>query len=255
MIDELIALYRGPGLLENEHDNPLYDVCCNSAFCWGEDESIRPATPAGISVPWIGERYVPGGLCVVGMNFNNWGGLRGHWQICQSHIDEQRQGNRGKEGRFFAYGAMGYARLLDSWMRGEPIPDDYLAPAPEHLAPVWQSCAYLQAVKCSPVGNRSRPTDAMCHRCPEFLLLDELELMKPGVVLLLGRGPTRDVVRPLLNPTWGCAPGHMEQDTFDLGYGTARLFCCNHPAARNRDRWKDSVRQLHGWVTSHSVEG
>lgn len=140
---------------------------------------------------------------------------------------------------------MTYAAHVDARLDGRHL-DPAERVEPGALAAVWDSCAFLEIVKCSPAGNRSWPSDAMLETCPSFLLRSELEVLRPRVVILLGRGKrTRDVVRPMLDVTWGESPGSFERDTFTLADGAeATLLSVNHPSTSNRIHWQKSLNQL-----------
>jgi hypothetical protein len=95
----------------------------------------------------------------------------------------------------------------------------------------------------------------MFARCPPLLLVEEIELLQPIAVILLGRAPNpRDSVRPLLNVQWGEHPGHLERDTFRLRSGQdIELFSCNHPSTKNRESWRASLGELIDSVRERSV--
>jgi hypothetical protein len=105
VVDALLELYASHGLLPQGRDEPLYEVCQNRESCW---EGATRSVPdhAGISVPWVGREYAAWRICVVGLNFDNYGGLAAHWRVCASHIRALQDGGFGKNGRFFATGAI-----------------------------------------------------------------------------------------------------------------------------------------------------
>ena len=242
-VDRLLDLYERSGLLPGGRDEPLYDTCRNAEVCW-EDAPRPSAEHAGISVPWVGRDYAEWRICVIGLNFHNYGGLAAHWRICASHVKAMQAGGQGKNGRFFATGAMSYARAIELSISRQ-LADGWETPSPADLAETWEHCAYLQAVKCAPAGNRSRPTDAMCSNCPPFLLAGELEILAPSAVILLGRTTLRDIVRPMLPVRWVESPGHFERDEFSLLDGAgAELFSCNHPSTNNRAFWRSSLSEM-----------
>lgn len=204
-------------------------------------------------MPWVGREYSTWRICVVGLNFHNYGGLAAHWRVCRSHIEALDAGGQGKNGEFFATGAMTYARAIEMSMTGE-LAQGWRTPVPAELAESWKRCAYLQAIKCAPAEERSKPTSAMCTTWPPFLLKEELEILAPNAVVLLGRTSTRDVVRPMLGVRWGESPGHFERDHFALGDNSAvELFCCNHPSAPNRASWTASLEQMIASLASHQA--
>lgn len=244
LLQSCCALYEQSGLLPDGRDAPLNVVCPNGRSCWGS-ESPRSPDRAGVSAPWIGTRYPDRRICVIGMNFDDWGGLPAHWEVTSWHVEAMRRGLPGKDGRFFAAGAMSYVAAIEASRDGE-LDSAWEPPTYEELAAYWAACVFLQTVKCSPCGNRSQPFEPMYSNCPSLLLRDELEILDPEVVVLLGRGSgPRDAVRPLLNVSWGTHPRHLERDTFKLSDGRERtLFSCNHPSGQDRNDWRASLAQL-----------
>ncbi len=109
-----------------------------------------------------------------------------------------------------------------------------------HLTPVGRNdgvarlsgeCALLEAVKRSPLGARSNPIAGMFEASPRFLLRPEINILKPAVVLVLGRSNrsnNRNAVRPVLRPTCGSHTSHFERDTLSqAGFdgGPVPWFC------------------------------
>ncbi len=232
IVRTLCDLYEAKGLLPDGKDLPLQHVCPCREQCWGGREHAHPNHPdrAGISVPWVGAHYFDRRICVVGTNASDWGGIDSNWRICPSHKDALLAGRRGKDGSPFAEGAMRYAHAVERSLGGATDPDTRAASRPQ-LAETWESCAYLQAVKCSPSTPRSEPFPEMFRNCPSLLLKDELEILRPDAVIVLGRTHLRDWVRPMLQVTWGEHPGHLERDSFELGGSRVELFSCNHPSS------------------------
>jgi len=196
-------------------------------------------------VPWIGKRYFEHRILVIGMNFNDWGGLDAHWSMCRWHIGALSKGEHGHQSRFFAYGALTYVTLLRASRESKALPH-WDGRAPQDLAYEWNDCAFLQAVKCCPSQAKSKPYQEMFDNCPPLLLKRELEILDPTVVLLLGNS-VRDAVRPLLVRDFGLEydlPGPLERDRFFLNGSQRTVFSCVHPSTPNRKQWKESVKQL-----------
>lgn len=168
------------------------------------------------------------------MNFDNFGGLAGHYHVCEDHIQQMKRGKRGKDGRAFARGAMLYVRVvLASLARTEP-PADPSSASNEDLADIWEHCAYAQTIKCAPGTPRSNPTAAMVYNCPRFILEDELTFLGPKVILLLGRSHLRDSVRPWAVPEdgYGEQGPRLERDRVLIGSQPVDLISLNHPSGR-----------------------
>lgn len=108
---------------------------------------------------------------------------------------------------------MQYLRIVLASLNGDDLPSDSNDVANEKLAVLWEDCAYLQRIKCAPGAERSKPTEAMIWNCPPFLAMPELEILKPRVVLHLGRTDLRRewIVR---ESGYGEEQGpHLERDT------------------------------------------
>jgi uracil-DNA glycosylase len=173
-------------------------------------------------------------VVVLGMNFDNFGGLGGHYWVTEDHIAQMKLGKRGKDGRAFARNAMLYLRLVVDHLRAS-TPSEPLAATNQELARYWEDCAYLQTIKCAPGTARSNPTRAMVETCPKFLLEHELAILEPDVVLLFGRTDLRDVVRPWAVPEhgYGTEQGpRLERDHAEIGDRRVELFSLNHPSGR-----------------------
>ncbi len=232
-IGRLVDLYRGRELLPGNRDVRL-DCCCpKRESCWRDAPAPKDPKNSGISIPWLGANYFDHRILVAGINFNNLGGLHMHYGVIQDHIESMRRGKRGKQGRAFSRGAMrGLQIVVDSLAK---VPsDDYSDATNEELADTWNQCAYLQAIKCSPGSPSSQPSADMKLNCPSFLLLRELEILKPRVVLLYGRSGLRDVVRPMLNRgnDAGLDWAHrMERDDLATPFGSCTVFSLNHPSS------------------------
>lgn len=115
------------------------------------------------------------------------------------------------------------------------------------------SVRVLEAVKCAPNRAAGEPYAAMWGNCVDLLLLDELELLRPTVVLALGRTRLRDHLRPLLQEKAGLAYGvhnGFERDVFFLRSGEpVTLMSLNHTSrATNWRRSYAALRQsLREW--------
>jgi hypothetical protein len=66
---------------------------------------------------------------------------------------------------------------------------------PKDLLDALHRTARLQAVKCVPRRDRSKPTSAMEQTCSTFLLEEELEILQPQLILNLGSVPDAAISR------------------------------------------------------------
>lgn len=245
--EALVELYRDRNLLPGGRDVDLSCSCPKSRECWASAPDPEDPVNSGIALPWIGRSYFDTRVALLGMNFNNFGGLAAHYYVCEDHIRSMEEGRRGKNGEAFSRGAMQYLRVVLANMDREAIPTDQDSVSNEALAAIWERCAYVQTIKCAPGTERSNPTEAMIANCPEFLLKEELEILNPSVILLFGRSDLRDVVRPWSVPEdgYGMEEGpHLERNRAVIGGRDVTLFSLNHPSSQNSRYVSDSLEQL-----------
>lgn len=242
--ENLLAFYRNRRLLRRGRDEALYCCCPHRKGCWADAAEAKDPSNAGISLPWIGNRYFDSRIVILGINFDNFGGLAGHYWICEDHIRQMEAGQRGKDGRPFARGAMQYLRIALASLHGDDLPKDPADVTNQQLAHLWEDCAYLQRIKCAPGVDKSRPTKAMVWKCPSFLAMRELEILKPQVVLHLGRTDLRRewIVQ---EGGYGKEQGpHMERDTATIGDHAVELISLNHPSTNHAGTIRASLDQL-----------
>lgn len=237
---ELWEAYNEIGVATGSEDPPLYETCPQCDDCWRGAENRRPdAEWAGVSLPWMGRRYPETRICVVATNLVGWGGKTGHYWICNNKVEalkENRRKGDGKEDKSY----MGWATASEvdaicRSLRGERPPS--ALPEPKNVADAYDDCAFLEAVKCSPLGDRAAPTPAMHDNCPDLLLRRELEILRPSVLVLHGasaRGAVEWAVRPELLPE-----GHpFTRTTIQFAGRIVDVFMLPHPAARLGAAWK-----------------
>ncbi len=85
----------------------------------------------------------------------------------------------------FGYQTGRYVAALLANLNGEEVVEEKLGTT--LAAEAWESCAFLEAVKCSPARGVSTPTDAMRRNCPTRYLTEELRVLSPRVLLGVGR--------------------------------------------------------------------
>lgn len=255
-VAELVELYRARGLLPDDRDYGLFRCCPKSGTCWANREEQHPLQPdrAGIAVPWIGQNYLERRIVVLGENLNDFGGLDAHWDLCRGYAENLRAGLPAKGSRVFGERAGLYAWAVAQSLDGKT---DESGPRPGRPAvgDAWDGVAFLESVKCSPSQPRSEPFPEMWSECVDLLLIDELRVLRPRTVLLLGRSRLRDAVRPLLRELmeleWKDAPGSLERDTFLVAGQRAELFCLNHPSSVLG--WGKSFEELRRSLSSEPI--
>lgn len=240
---QLVALYRRRKLLTSDPAPALCDVCENREHCWAEAkgrERRRPHDPTNdengsVCLPWVGARYKRGGLVILGINPNvapdDSTDLLVEHGISWKHITSFRDGKRGENGSRFGYASVRSAAALLDALYKRPVRDRSPDKEPDRseLIQTMLETARLQAIKCIPIVEDSAPYDAMWSRCPEYLLGDELDVLRPAILLVLGDGPREAISR-------------LGFDKFEIeGSGTA---CFRHGLLRRSD-WQADVYALH----------
>ncbi|MGI8749226.1 MAG: uracil-DNA glycosylase family protein [Thermoleophilaceae bacterium] len=169
------------------------------------------------------------------INQNEYGGLGAHWWIV---IGALAKLDRGAEPTFH-YSVGRYMAAVLATLDGMPVPpEDELDAAASVEA--WRRCCFTEAIKCSPLGDDSRPSQAMWQNCPVRFLLAELEILQPRTLIVVGRG-TGDALRRLLiwkGPEYGPS---FSRATALLGSTQVEGFFLNHPAYGH---WRSSLESL-----------
>jgi hypothetical protein len=209
---ELLELYRTKKLLRRGSVRALCDICPNAESCWdkandGQRRAPRePTTPesedsenGGIFLPWVGPQYKRGGVVIIGINLNITGDgetdlLIEHAITWQRYVGRFRLGVGGEGGSRYGVATAQSAQALVAWTTGRKVPAA-AAPGSQLIDAVLQT-SRLQAVKCVPRRSRSEPFPQMWDHCPSFLLRDELDILEPAALLVLGQ-KTHQAVRAL----------------------------------------------------------
>lgn len=198
-----LQLFRQAGVvLEGEEralDLPVH--CAFASACWAGD-ARRPTGPlAHISLPFIGKSYAAGRLVVVGENLHGDGGLLEIENLvprAQSELRSRmrvRFGNDFSEypGSFLFHHVGAYSATVlrtagvepfrsATWSASDGVPRDLLIRSLDFVA-------FLNHVKCSPKaarGDRSKPNAIMWERCGAAYLKEELAVLAPTVIIVLG---------------------------------------------------------------------
>lgn len=188
-------LYESHGLItDGSITPPLWACCPNARECWRPAMDERPRDhpeDGGISLPWIGPDYRPGGVVVLAINFNDASGLITAFDIADSDKTELSQGSfkvyyddPSYRGSDFPYCSTRSAAMLVDVLDGQPPCD---REQPSDVAPFVDRLVRLQAIKCSPRNSKySEPTPDMWLHCPPMLLADELAIARPGAIVTFG---------------------------------------------------------------------
>jgi hypothetical protein len=138
-------------------------------------------------------------LLVVGENFNECGGLDAASSLVRKAQGELREGkhrvfaeskspnHKPYKGTFFYFNAGYYVTALIRKHLPEPaLSEDPQLPSGQLIASAFDYIAYTNQVKCSPRGERSRPSPEMWNACGKHILREEVAILKPERILILG---------------------------------------------------------------------
>jgi hypothetical protein len=224
---QLVALYVDRGVLTpDQRSLHLATNCPRSSTCWASEPATRvppPASVAGeLSAPWIGPQFATGRLVLVLENLRDFGGWdlrdeahKGMRYLARCARGAFARGDRvlfrgnGYPGTRVWHQAISYAAtwlstlgtLRASW------PGDTVSS--EGLVETIDQIAMVQHVKCSPIGERSRASDAMWRECGRHLLQGELSILRPERVIVVGSNHNARAMRDQVLP--GTARGLAEQ--------------------------------------------
>ena len=200
-MQNFIKLYQKLNLISKTGKGlPLHRVCSNREECWKNAVDRIPPDHddwSHISQPWKGSRYEELRLVAIGENLNEYGGLNALAELTEEAKDLILKGFRRV--RFHASfdeypGSLLWHRLgCYSAVIGESLGvitpkwgrDDY--PEPKDVAAAFEWIAFTEHVKCAPRGEKSKPTPAMWERCGVHILREELILLEPKHILVLGQ--------------------------------------------------------------------
>ena len=196
LLTELAALYQQLGVLDADREPvPLAGCCPQRHACWAgaHGRCSQGAAPLGygadgsVFLPYVGADYRRAGVCMIAWNVHHdgseWYGLAEELVIAEGSRDLLASGARRTHGSHFAYRSLSAGVAVDGSLRGLP---PQAAPAPERVASDMSRLARLQAVKCSPLGERSNPADTMSQECPAMFLPGELAVLQPAAVVVFG---------------------------------------------------------------------
>ena len=238
----LIKMYDQRGLVSGRQALALHRHCDCRGKCWGGEPRgrIPPRNIAGISVPWIGGGYPETRTVVAGINQFEYGGLFAHWWV-YSNLAQELGGGKQHKGSMVAYAVATYLTVLAEADHGQTesgAPD----PTAAEIVRAWSRCAFLELVKCSPIGSRSKPNGEMWSNCLGEYLIKELNLLGARRLLVLGTGISAERVALLSEQVlWEKGDGGLQRGRLELDKGSVEVFCCDHPAYSG---WRRSIGQL-----------
>lgn len=239
LYDDKKVIYDSKGSVKGYK---LYDNCPNKDICWKNIESQK-ADWNIIPFPYIGSdfRTEEHSIAIIGLNLNGHGGisslrdlildaqyaLRKGWVKIRFSLDYKRY-----RGTYLFHRAAVYSNII----RDKYTNNNSSELSPKKLASIWDKVCYLEAIKCSPANNsNSKPSSEMYKICPKEYLLKELQILKPKVLIVLGK----DTINPyeLFKVT-----GEQQSANANFYYYTISdnpikcIYKVVHPSARGSNR-------------------
>jgi hypothetical protein len=217
--DALVAMYVERQVLDAAK-KPVHlpTQCPRHDTCWRSEPPAR-VPPRGhkaaeLSAPLIGPDFAKGRLVVILENLRDFGGwdLDGHekgmrWLVGLARIDWTGKDGKGGRRRLFGNKETGQGGT-DVWAQAVSYAATWLSAAgllakawpgdvvpTKLLAETLDQIAMVQHVKCSPLGNRSRPSEEMWKACGRYVLRGELEILQPERLLVVGTEQNAEKMR------------------------------------------------------------
>lgn len=194
MPHHLMQMYENLGVVSNHIPLPLCQACSHHQDCWKDNEHRKPVDQDNIhwshvSLPWIGQKYHTFRIAVIGINPYEAGGLDFYPKLIPQARAEMASGkikvnfnHPGYAGTVLWHRIGRYASqtILKFVNDDDPLTFSDLS----HID-AYDYISFTNHVKCSPIGDRSQPTQAMWGNC-HSILKDELAILAPTILLVLG---------------------------------------------------------------------
>ena len=196
----------------------LHESCPNRDVCWaGKTIEEQEMDYNRIQLPFVGSGYTESRarLVIIGLNMNECGGLDSLYDLIEGGNGVRESLRAGKKridfgavknekgekygGTMIFHRAAVHAYLIEKtdWRiedTGVLTNHRSVMDSGSELADVYDHFTFLEAIKCSPSNppregkekERSRPLSSMFTGCPSLYLSQELKILKPRTILVLG---------------------------------------------------------------------
>lgn len=192
-------------------------------------------------LPYVGPNYPARRIVVVGMNARDRGLIDDEYKAVREVVKTFERGERKWGGYFHFRAACAVAALAAAQDGVEPA----LRPRPEALVDPLLSSARIQSVQCAPgpPSSRRSPTSRMWENCPPFVMADELELIQPRAVVLLGvethrRFQELTSLRVRWSTSWREGNRCFARGSAQVRERRFPVFALSHPAS---SRWSEAM--------------
>lgn len=200
MNDQFVALYRNLNLISQAGKGlPIHRACSNAEKCWKDVSERFPPDDDGIShicKPWIGPEYNKLRLVAIGENLNEYGGMDALIELTEEAKELIAAGYRRVRfhaafdeypGSFLWHRLGCYSAAIGEFSGAlHPTWETDGYPSAESVSNAFDFIAFVEHIKCSPTGNKSKPTTTMWENCGRHILRNELLELQPTQVLVLG---------------------------------------------------------------------
>lgn len=188
-------LYKSLNLIDDENKLvTLHKDCPFSCECWKKAKDRMPASNDGfwtVTRPYIGDHYSDLKLLVFGENFNEYGSYYGALKLITEAKKQLKTSKKitfkssTYKGTIFYHRIALYAHAIVQIENLFESQSEH--PTPQKIAQSLNYIAFTNHVKCSPIGNNSEQTTEMWDNCGNFILKNEIKIMKPKIILVAGK--------------------------------------------------------------------
>lgn len=189
---QLKELYLKLGL----YIEPLHLKCINSDTCWYDvsTENIcgNNEEESQLYRPYIGEDYQIGRVLAIGINMHKYGGYNAENILAEKAKNEIRKGKKrtfakkGYRGSLVWHRMLSYSSFILREVGVFEIPEKRPYPKKIELTKAFDYISITNSIKCCPWHDRSKPTNEMWKHCPDYILKEEIRILKPRHLIILG---------------------------------------------------------------------
>jgi len=230
ILEKLLSFYRKEKFFDERlGEGLLHNSCEHCKECWKRiDKKYKEASDWNyFSLPFIGKEY-KGELVCVALNVHKGGG-RNLQEMCIRGYNAFKADKKPHDNDIYGYKYD--PGVIESFKEGQrrvnfkdgmkeavkkghlekPYPGTPLwfciavyskiilekkfnpgmADNLEELAKTYERIIFMDAIKCSPGTNQSRPTGEMKKFCPEHIFFRELEIMRPDNLLIMQKSTAK----------------------------------------------------------------
>lgn len=207
----LEKMYYDAGFITNEGEPvSLHEGCKCAESCWAGIDERRPGNEnmkwSYLSFPWIGQSYYKNKVAILGINTNEGGGFDFNTQIIAEARKELKAGKTRVNfgyvfpdgtkyvGTFLWHRIVCYTKAIHAALGcnedniNEVMKKEDEFRKLENIDAEYDRNAFLNHIKCSPLGERSKPSAAMWENCGAHILRNELDILSPNYLVVLGVG-------------------------------------------------------------------